>query len=292
MNTELARKGYTFNSVEWLRVNIEDPEGIAEVHRDYARAGAQVHIANTFSTGLHVLEHFGLEHEFSVLNRAAVKVCSLAISEAADHEQWIAGSISTFAHDHDRANLPATDKLEANVARQAELLAHAGCDLIALEMLFDIKNTLAMLKGAVTVGLPVSLGFVCKVSAGQVVNLKSVTRPGVSDSGPPIHDVLSRIMDQYKAGNPLIMTVMHSDVPDTGPALSEIRKCWDGATAAYPNTGRYIPPGKWDTENGFGPTQFVEACQHWLSDGLTMVGGCCGVGPDHIAALGHSLKRR
>ena len=60
-------------------------------------------------------------------------------SDAAAHDQWIAGSISTFAHDHDRKNLPLADKLESNVARQAEILTEAGCDLIALEMLFDVE---------------------------------------------------------------------------------------------------------------------------------------------------------
>ena len=291
MGTELTRKGYTFNSLEWLRANIDSPGCISEVHADYAKSGAELHIANSFATGLHVLEHFDLSVDFESLNRAAVSVCMESVTKSAPHDQWIAGSISTFAHDHDRNNLPPLDKLELNVARQAEILAEAGCDLIALEMLFDVEHTISMLNGASRSGLPISVGFVCMTSPEGEATLKSVTKPGVAGMGPPVNEVISRVMHGYSTNNELIMTVMHSEIDDTGPALSAIHDCWDGASAAYPNNGKYVPPGKWDTDSGFNPAQFVDACKGWLAEGANMVGGCCGVGPDHIASLGQHLDR-
>ena len=64
LNTELARKGFTFNTLDWLSVNLDRPAVIAAIHRDYAEAGAELHIANSFSVGLHVLEDFGLAGRF------------------------------------------------------------------------------------------------------------------------------------------------------------------------------------------------------------------------------------
>ena len=84
MNTELAKKGFVFNDLEWLRVNLDQPEAVAAVHASYARAGAELHIANSFSTGKHVTEHYGIGDEFKALNAAAVTVCKEAVTKAAD----------------------------------------------------------------------------------------------------------------------------------------------------------------------------------------------------------------
>ena len=70
MNTELARRGLVFDTHEWLRVNLDAPEKIASVHADYARAGAEIHIANSFATARHVLAPAGLAAEFEVHVRA------------------------------------------------------------------------------------------------------------------------------------------------------------------------------------------------------------------------------
>jgi len=148
MNTELSDRGILFNDVDWLGANVERADVIADIHKSYARLGAELHIANSFA--------------IAPLNRAAVSVCRRAIDRAAPHRQWIAGSISTYAKDHDRDNLPELDVLEENCRQQALVLADAGCDLIALEMLFDAEHSIAMLKGAAAAGLPISIGMVAR----------------------------------------------------------------------------------------------------------------------------------
>ena len=137
INTELSRKGLLFTLLEWLRVNLDTPGVVADIHKAYARAGAQVHIANSFANARHVLEAAELVDDYESLNRAAVRICRESINEAASHQQWIAGSLSTYATDHDRSNLLALDLLEQQCAEQAHILADAGCDMLALEMLFD-----------------------------------------------------------------------------------------------------------------------------------------------------------
>ena len=253
MNTELTRKGYAFNTVDWLKVNGEAPHCIAEIHQDYARAGAEIHIANSFATGRYVLEHFGLAGEFEALNRAAVTICRTAIDETASHDQWIAGSISTFAHDHDRNNLPEPGELEANAADQAAILADAGCDMIALEMLFDVETTAALLKGAASCGLPVSLGFVCARNADGVVGFEGSRVVPDGRAKMTLTEALPQVLDACEALDRLIVTVMHSELESSGPALRAIGQVWDGATAVYPNNGHYQAPGGWDTSSGCSP---------------------------------------
>jgi methionine synthase I (cobalamin-dependent) len=246
VNTELSRKGLLFKSNEWLRINLECPEILAQIHRDYARAGAELHIANSFSTARHVLEAAGLGEQYEALNLAAVQLCRDAIDAAAPHQQWIAGSLSTYAPDCDRNNLPSFEVLQKNTAEQSALLADAGCDILALEMLGDVDVSIAMLRGAARAALPISIGLVC--------------------------------------------TIMHSEPEHVGPALEAVRQVWSGDVGVYPNSGRGAGPAGWDTSDDCSPEELVQAFLLWMERELSIVGGCCGVGPEHVGALSTQLQ--
>ena len=246
MNTELARAGLTFTTAEWLRVNVDAPEVVAGIHARYATAGAELHIANSFSAARHVLEAAGIGDRFESINRASVELCREAIDAAAPHRQWIAGSISTYAAGHDRRNLPGLDELERNCADQACVLADAGADLIALEMLSDADTCAAMMRGAAEAGLPVSLGLICfRDESGRVMLFGRGRDNLYAGENVPLDEVLPSIVERMPAGLRLVIAVMHSSTEDTGPAIAVVRSCWDGDIAAYPNTGDY-DSGGWD----------------------------------------------
>ena len=290
MNTELSRKGLQFNTDDWLRVNCAAPETIAAIHSAYARAGAEVHIANSFATARHVLEDFGLAGEFEVLNRAAIEVCREAVDSAAPHDQWIAGSISTYAPGHDRSRLPDSAALERNVTDQATILAEAGADLIVLEMVFTVEQAVPMLRGAMRSGLPVSLGFVCdQTPDGRSVLGNSRVAP-TDEKILSLDEALERIFEACPPAAGTIVTSMHSELTDTAPALAAISSVWDGCRAVYPNTGRYKQPGGWDFDVCCRPDEFLDACDGWLETGVEIIGGCCGIGPEHIRALKQKLS--
>lgn len=285
MNTELSRRGLQFNTDEWLRVNCTSPETIAEIHSDYARAGAEVHIANSFATARHVLKDFGLESEFEVLNRAAIEICRQAVDHAANHNQWIAGSISTYAPHHDRSRLPDGSVLERNAADQAAILAEAGADLIMLEMVFTVDQAVPMIKGAASSGLPVSVGFVCDIAADGTPVLGNSRVAPTNETPMLVADAIETIFEACKPKTDTIVTVMHSELVDTGPALAAVASVWGGLKAVYPNTGRYRQPGGWDFDACCSPEAFLSACEDWLVTGVDLIGGCCGIGPAHIQAL-------
>lgn len=285
MNTELSNKGFVFNELEWLRVNIDAPESVAEVHAGYARAGSELHIANSFANGKHVLEVVGEVADFEAVNRAAVEICRDAIHATTDRQQWIAGSLSTYAVGHDRDKLPAAPILEDNYREQAVILADAGCDMLALEMLADVSSSIAMLKGAAEPGIPVSLGLVCEPNAQGTMCMHHRTIGSTN-----LKEALPRILDATPSGTTLIVTVMHTDIVSTAPALKVVRDHWDGLIGAYPHTGHFVPPGGWDTSNGCSPEEFANACEELLSLGVCFVGGCCGIGPEHIEALGNRMS--
>ena len=285
MNTELAREGFTFTTAEWLRVNVDAPEVVAGIHARYATAGAELHIANSFSAARHVLEAAGIGDRFESINRASVELCREAIDVVAPHRQWIAGSVSTYAAGHDRRNLPGLHELEHNCADQACVLADAGADLIALEMLVDADTCVAMMRGAAEAGLPVSLGLVCfRDESGRVMLFGCGRDSLYAGEDVPLDEVLPSIVERIPVGLRVIIAVMHSSPEDTGPAIAVVRSCWDGDIAVYPNTGAY-DSGGWDWTDAQTPEAFADSCEQWAAQGVRIVGGCCGYGPEHIRAM-------
>ena len=59
----------------------------------------------------------------------------------------------------------------------------------------------------------------------------------------------------------------------------------------YPNLGRFIDPG-WDFEQASAPAAFAHQAQTWLDEGAAIVGGCCGVGAEHISAARDAISER
>jgi S-methylmethionine-dependent homocysteine/selenocysteine methylase len=287
INTELSNRGLVFNERDWLHVNLDRPEVVANIHTAYARAGAELHIANSFATAKHVAEYYGFPESFESLNRAAISVCRHAIDSAAPHDQWIAGSISTYAPGHDRSKLPSGSVLEANCRDQALILADAGCDMIALEMVADGATGASMLKGAAEAELPISIGLICERLEDGTLGM---TRKYLGSES--ISECLKEILEVAPTEVPLIVTIMHSDVDDTTPALDEVRQAWAGKLGAYPHTGRPDGVGGWDMHEARSDSEFAQACVASIERGACFVGGCCGVGPHYISTLAEQISRR
>ena len=285
MGTELDRRGVPLDVVAWSARAMEShPYVVREVHADYVRAGADLHIVNSFATCRHVLEAAGLADKVEAYNRLAVSLCQDAIEQASDgREQWIAGSISTYAESSDRSRLPPLQRLRKNYQEQAMILADAGVDMLVLEMLFDVEASVAALEAAAATGLPVSIGFTCRFGADN-----ETVEPYVSDSDSgadfELQDVLLPVVAAIPTDTDAIVAIMHSEFDVTDKALEIANDLWNGPIAVYPNSGLYEQP-YWRFDTVCSSDEFANAAERWLRNGAIMIGGCCGIGPDHIRAL-------
>jgi hypothetical protein len=135
--TELQSRGVPMHGFAWSAAAIDThPDVVRAVHEDNVRAGADVIIANTFSTARHVLEPAGLGDRVRALNERAVALAREAAEDAAaGRPVAVAGSISSF-----RTRVTPVEQLAASFREQAEVLAEAGVDLIALEMMGDVAH--------------------------------------------------------------------------------------------------------------------------------------------------------
>ena len=168
----------------------------------------------------------------------------------------------------------------ADFREQAALLAEAGADLIALEMIDDQSYGRAALQAAAETGLPVWLG----VSPGRRADGTLGTLPEIGD-GSSFEDLLSALVDPALAA----VTVMHAKPEVTLDAIDIIRRHFAGPVGVYAETGGWQPPN-W-VFDGLTAAEYLEQAITWADHGARLIGGCCGVGPDHIRALADRLPR-
>jgi homocysteine S-methyltransferase len=254
------------------------PDVVREVHEDYIEAGAEVITTNTFATARHVLEPAGLGDHFRSLNTRAVTLAREARENVAEGPVCIAGSISTMSARTDQSYKPRAEVARDNYQVQAEILAESGVDLIVLEMLRDLEHASYAVEAAVATGLPVWVGFSCKITGeGTVVLLEG-------------NNTLAEALAHIPPLGASLVAIMHTLTEDTLPALREVNSRWSGPVGAYPHSGEFIMPN-WQFVDIISPEDFTKQAQGWTGMGVQLVGGCCGIGPEHIRLLKERLPK-
>jgi homocysteine S-methyltransferase len=252
---------------------LSDPGSVRQVHEDFIRAGAEAIITNTFATARHMLEPGGLGEHVEAINTNAVKLAQQARDNTAGRPAAIVGSICewTFTAESDW-NTP--EAVGRSVREQAKLLSAAGVDALALEMCQRVEFSVVAVEAASETGLPLWIGM-CARTHRDVDGLSTF------DYADRSFDELVHALSKYPA---MVLNIMHTPVPDVAEALRIVRKHWDGPIGVYPESGYFIMPN-WQFVDVIEPQALAELAKGWVADGIRMVGGCCGLGPEHISAI-------
>jgi S-methylmethionine-dependent homocysteine/selenocysteine methylase len=166
----------------------------------------------------------------------------------------------------------------AEFREQAQLLAEAGADLIALEMIGGPGYGRDAVQAAAETGLPVWLG----VSPARRPDGTLGALPDLGDGGT-FEDLVAALAAPGLAA----ITVMHATPEVTVDAIAIVRRHFAGPVGAYAETGQWAPPN-W-VFTGLAPQQYLAEALTWASHGAGLIGGCCGTGPEHIALLAAHL---
>jgi len=291
--SQLQAEGAAMDDVAWsARANLEQPGLVQHVHEAYIRAGAEVIIANTYAASRAALEPAGLGSRVAEANRSAVSAALRAREAAAIRPVAVAGSMSSFSPiDMDPAALgrpldgPAAEDPRfpclADFREQARLLAEAGVDLIALEMIDAKGYGRAAVQAATETGLPVWLG----ISPARLDDGTLGTLPELGD-GDSFEDLLTDLLHPALAA----VTVMHAKPEVSLDAIEVIRRHFAGPIGVYAETGGWEPPN-W-VFSGLTPGEYLQQAIAWADHGAQLIGDCCGVGPEHIRVLADSLPGR
>jgi len=273
MGTMLHTHGIDFDKC-FDELNLTNPASVAEIHRAYIEAGAELIITNTFGANRYKLSKHGLEDQVTQINRAGFELAKRVVA-ASFKDVLIAGDVGPLG-----VRIAPYGKVKPEEAREAfveqiRALAEAGVDLIVIETMSDIYEIQEAIKAAKDVAnLPVvaSVTFTrddrtllgdSPSKVARKVSEAGADVIGVNCSGGPSQ--LLRILKQ-----------MRQAVPNG--------KFWVKPNAGWPEQvgGRIMYPADADYFGDYA-LSFREA-------GANIVGGCCGTTPQHIAAMKKALE--
>jgi methionine synthase I (cobalamin-dependent)/5,10-methylenetetrahydrofolate reductase len=279
MGTMLHAHGVGFEKC-FDELNLTKPSSVAEIHRAYIEAGAQLIITNTFGANRFKLAKHGLEDHVIQINKASVDLAKRVVA-ASFKDVLVAGDVGPLGVRIAPFGRVQPEQARAAFAEQIQALAEAGADLIVLETFSDLYEIREAIRAAQEVGashaspLPIvaSVTFTRDdrtvlgddpAKVARMLKEAGVDVIGVNCSGGPAQ--LLRILKQ-----------MVQAVPDRSV------KFWVKPNAGWPEQvgGRIMYPA--DAE------YFGEYALSFREAGACIVGGCCGTTPQHIAAMRKAL---
>jgi homocysteine S-methyltransferase len=273
MGTMLHARGVGFDKC-FDELNLTNPIAVAEIHREYIEAGAELIITNTFSANRYKLTKHGLQDDVVEINRAGVELAKRIVS-ASFKDVLIAGDVGPLGVRIAPYGRVKLEEARAAFAEQIKALAEAGADLIVIETMSDIYEIQEAIKAAKeTCSLPViaSVTFTrddrtllgdSPAKVARRIAEAGADVIGVNCSGGPSQ--LLRILKQMRQAVP------------TG-------KFWVKPNAGWPEqvSGRIMYPA--DAE------YFGDYALSFRAAGANIVGGCCGTTPQHIASMKKALE--
>jgi homocysteine S-methyltransferase len=257
------------------QVMIDHPGLVAEVHRDFAAAGATIVTTNTYALHHDRLLGTPLEGEFENLY-------ALALKEAKDGgAAKIAGSIGPLRASYRPDLHPEPDIGAPFYAEVAKILAPA-CDILICETVASYDHALSVLAGAAEGGKPIWLALTVDDHDGTKLR-----------SGEPLASVLEAANESAAA------ILVNCSAPEAISAALGILAQSALPYGAYANAFENItsdflkdkPTVDALTKRvDMTPAAYADHVMSWVDQGATIVGGCCEVGPAHIAEIATRLR--
>lgn len=282
MGGELARRGVGDPNGLWsARALLDAPEAVVEVHRDYIEAGAEIIITNSYSTIPSYLGKAGFEDRYVELTALAGELARQAVDRPGVR---VAGSLPPLAESYRPDLVPPEPEASPIYAAMAKALA-PNVDLIICETMSTADEArVACAAAAAHTDRPILVSWTLNERPG-----------GGLRSGERIADAV-----EVLAGLPIAGFLFNCTQPQAITAgLAELRELTDEPIGGYPNRMNPVA-ADWTLDNEvqtglneeLGIDAFVAFAREWADLGARMIGGCCGIGPEYIAALRAEFANR
>jgi len=282
MGQELIKRKASGQGVLWsARALFDCPDAVVSIHEDYIRAGADVITTNSYACIRNNFEREGLAHRLEEMNRLSAELAQRA-RDACGRPVLIAGSMGPQYGSYRPDLVGSYEETEALYREQAEFLG-PYVDFFICETLACRLESRAAVTAALSCGKPVWLSWT--IDDTGVANLRS---------GEPIAEAWQDI-----AGSAVAAVLLNCSPPEAiGKVIPDLVAVSDIPVGAYANAFTPIPD-KWDyhgnasippSRTDVTPEVYAAHAAGWVAAGVQIIGGCCEVGPAHIAYLHQSLK--
>jgi 5-methyltetrahydrofolate--homocysteine methyltransferase len=272
-------------------LSLTQPEAIADVHRQYFAAGADIVETNTFSGTTIAMADYFLEDYVYELNYESAKIARRVADQFTTNEpnkpRFVAGSIgptnktASMSPDVNDPGFRAVsfDGLRVAYKQQVEALLDGGVDLLLVETIFDTLNAKAALfaieevKEERNIDVPIMVSGTITDASGRTLSGQTAEAFLISISHIPVLSV------GFNCALGASQLIPHLEVLSTKTKY---------AVSAHPNAGLPNAFGEYDET----PAQMAAQIKEYAEKGLVnIVGGCCGTTPEHIRAIAKVVKK-
>ncbi|QYK41618.1 MAG: homocysteine S-methyltransferase family protein [Paracoccaceae bacterium] len=281
MGQELvARSGDAPTPLWATRVMLDHPGLVRAIHADYFAAGATVATLNTYAIHHDRLERFGLDDRFAELHMAALAEAQAA--RDAHGSGRLAASFGPLVASYRPETCPPPEVAAPKYAEIARLLG-PHVDLILCETMASVAQAEGALRGAVAAGRPVWLSVTVDDADGTRLR-----------SGEAVAELAPLVAAHRPAA-----VLANCSVPEAMAAALDALSVLGLPFGAYANGFTHISPAflqnsptvdALTARHDLTPERYAEMAMGWVAQGATIVGGCCEVGPAHIATLARALR--
>ncbi|NGO79631.1 homocysteine S-methyltransferase [Streptomyces sp. YC504] len=284
LSNQLEADGHDLSDSLWsARLLAERPDAVRAAHRAYFLAGARVATTASYQATYEGFAARGIDagrttELLSLSVQLGREAAEQARTEGVRGPLWVAASAGPYgamladgSEYRGRYGL-SVDELEAFHRPRLEALAAAGPDVLALETVPDADEARALVRAVRGIGVPAWLSF-------------SVTG-GLTRAGQPLEEAFALAAE---ADEVIAVGVNCCSPQDADAAVPLAARITGKPVVVYPNSGE-----RWDAvrRSWCGPATFTAEgrAARWVRDGARLVGGCCRVGPEGIAALAAQVR--
>jgi 5-methyltetrahydrofolate--homocysteine methyltransferase len=260
-------------------LTITAPQVIADIHREYLNAGADIIETNTFGATNIVLDEYNLGNLTEEINYRAAKIAKQVVNDISTKEKprFVAGSMGPTTKTLSVTGGATFEQLKQAYEEQTRGLIRGGVDVLLLETSQDLLNVKAAFLGIKAAFEDLDVEIPLMISG-------TIEPMGTTLAGQSIEAFYISVEHMNPVAVGLNCATGPEFMSDHLRALSGLATT---AVSCYPNAGLPDEEGHYhETPESLSLKMKGFAEKGWLN----LAGGCCGTTPEHIKAIAEALK--
>ncbi len=252
------------------------PDVVDQLHRSFLEVGCDVIETDTFGAFAPVLVEYGLEDRVRELNLAAARLARRAADDFAtpDHPRWVAGSMGPGTKFPTLGQSRYAELRDA-YQHQAAALLDGGVDLLLIETVFDLLQAKAAINGARR----------AMAATGRTVPLQAQVTIELTGTMLPGTEIGAALCSLEAMGVDLVGMNCATGPAEMFEPLRHLTNHTGLPITCLPNAGLpSVVDGKMHYD--LTPDQLADFHRQFVTElGVSVIGGCCGTTPAHLAAV-------